>query len=179
MNSVLRNDKAEESSRFYVEKTFMRVEPNVVVSTAKKNLPKMVRVILTLTRMSGKVIQVRLENVENIEKHIRHFPLKCSPNIFEAKRELFVREHTPWTDKRCLFLIHRCNVNLVVTRKTVHKGKDLAPETFINDFINEGGRIVVFRIGTIKISISTQMQIVPCFLFTEMILDTQYVRGMG
>ena len=38
----------------------MRVELNVVVSTVKKNIPMMVRVILSLTRMSRKVIQARL-----------------------------------------------------------------------------------------------------------------------
>jgi len=42
---------------------------------------------------------------------------------------------------------------MVVTRKSIHKGKYLAPGTFINDLINEGSRIVIFRTSTIEISI--------------------------
>ena len=110
-----------------------------------KNLPKMVRVILALTRMSGKVIQVRLDNVVNIMKCIGNLHLKRSPSIFVMEREIFVRECTPWIDKSCLFLIGKCDVDLVVTRKTIHEGKYLAPSTFINDLINEGSRIFIFR----------------------------------
>jgi len=60
----------------------MQIEPNVVVSVAKKNLPKMIRVIMELMRMCGKVIQVRLNDVSNFMKQIGHRPLKCTPNIF-------------------------------------------------------------------------------------------------
>ena len=59
----------------------------------------MVWVILVLTRMGRKVIQVRLDNVANIMKRIGHFPLIRGSNIFEVERELLVREHTPWVDK--------------------------------------------------------------------------------
>lgn len=113
----------------------------------------MVWVLLALTRMSRKVIQVRLDNVADVMKHIGHCLLKCGSNIVEAEMEILIREHTPRTNKGCLFLIDRCDVDLVITRKTIHKGKDLTPGTFINDLINEGSRIVVFRTGTIEISI--------------------------
>ena len=121
----------------------------------------MVQVILALTRMSGKVIQVRLNDVVNIMKRIGHRPLKRSQNIFEAERELFVCESTPWIDKSCIFLIGRHNVNMVVTKKTIHKGKNFTPNKFINDLINEASRIV------------------PCFFVTGTIFDTQSVRGIG
>jgi len=86
-------------------------------------------------------------------KHIGNCPLKCGSNIFEAERELLVREHTPWADKRCLLFVGRCDIDLIITRIIIHRGKDLAPHTLINDLINEGSRIVVFRTSTIKISI--------------------------
>jgi len=105
----------------------------------------MVWVLSALTRMSGKFIQVSLDNVANVMKLIGHCPLKHSSNIFEIEGELLVREHTPWTNKGCLFLIGQRDVDLVMTIKTIHKGKDLTPGTFINDLINEGSRIVVFR----------------------------------
>lgn len=109
---------------------------------------------MVLTRMSGKIIQERLNDVTNVMKCIGHHLLKCSPNIFEAERELFVHECTPWTDKICLFLIGRRNVNLVVTRKIVYKGKHFAPSTFINDLINEGSGVVILRTSMIEIMVT-------------------------
>jgi len=50
-------------------------------------------------------------------------------------------------------LISHCNVDLVVTKKILHNGKNLTPGTFINGLINEGSRIVIFRTGMIEISI--------------------------
>jgi len=83
--------------------------------------------------MGWKVIQVRLDNVANIMKHIGHFPLKRGPRIFEAERELLVYKCTPWADEGCLLLVRWCDIDLVVTRETVHKGKYLTSDTFIND----------------------------------------------
>jgi len=50
-------------------------------------------------------------------------------------------------------LIGWCNVDLFVTRKTIHKGKYLTHGKFINDLINEGSRIIIFRTSIIEISI--------------------------
>lgn len=105
----------------------MQIQLNVVMSTVKKKLSEMIRVIMEFMRMSGEIIQVRLKDVLNVMECIRNHSLKCSPNILKAKREIFIREGSPWTYKGCLILISQHNVYLAVTKKTVHKGNNSLP----------------------------------------------------
>jgi len=157
----------------------MRIEPNVVVSTTKKNFPKMIWVIAALTRMSGKVIQVRPNDVADVVEHIRHRSLKCIPNIFKAKGKPFVLESTPGEDEGCLILISRCNVDLVVARKTIHERKEFSPSTFINDLINEGSGVVIFWTGAIEITVININVDGALLLCHGTMFDTQSVRGIG
>ena len=131
----------------------MWIQLNVLVSTMKENFPEMIRVIMALTTMRRKIIQVRLNDVLNVVECIRHHSLKCGPNILKAKRELFICKSPPWTDKGGLILISRCNSYLVITRKTIHKGKDLTPSTFIDDLIYKRGGIIILWIGMIKVTV--------------------------
>ena len=103
--------------------------------------------------MSWKVIQVWLKNMSNIVKGIRHRVLECSPNILQAKREFIIRKQSPRTDECDLVLIGWENVDLIITRKSIHKGKNLTPCIIINDLIDERGGIVILRIGSINITI--------------------------
>ena len=50
-------------------------------------------------------------------------------------------------------LISQENVNLIVTRKTVHEGKNLTLGTVINDLIDKGSRIIILRTGTIDVMV--------------------------
>ena len=95
----------------------MRIKPDVVVSTAKKNFTKMSRVVFTLSRMSWKIIQVRLYNVSDVMKSEGHCTLEGSADIFETERELLISKGTPRTDESSLVLISGSNIDLVVTRK--------------------------------------------------------------
>ena len=54
----------------------------------------MIRVIMTLMRMSRKVIQIKLYDVPDIVKGIRHRTLESGTGILETERELFVSEST-------------------------------------------------------------------------------------
>ena len=48
-------------------------------------------------------------------------------------------------------LISKCNANLVIARETIHKGKKLTPNTFINVLVNKRSGVVVLRVGSIDI----------------------------
>ena len=47
MDALSGDDEPEKSARFDAKDTFVRVEPDTVVSTAKKNIAKMDRMVLT------------------------------------------------------------------------------------------------------------------------------------
>ena len=108
---------------------------------------------LELSQMSGKVIQIRLYDVPDIMKGIRHLTLKSGTGILETERELFISESTPWTDKGRLVLIGRCDINLVVARKAVHERIYLTPSTLINKLVNERCGVVIFWAGSVNIAI--------------------------
>ena len=75
--------------------------------------------------MSWKVIQVRLNDVTNVMESVGHRSLECGPDILQAKREFLICEGTPRTDKSHLVLISGENVNLIISRKSIHKGKKM------------------------------------------------------
>ena len=49
MNALFRDDKLEKSARFDVEDTLMWIETNMVMSTTKKNLVEVVRMVRTFS----------------------------------------------------------------------------------------------------------------------------------
>ena len=71
--------------------------------------------------MSWEVIQVRLYDVSDIMKSIRHRTLEGGTGIFETERELLIGEGAPRTNESCLMLVCRSYVDLVIAREAVHK----------------------------------------------------------
>ena len=49
-------------------------------------------------------------------------------------------------------LILGINPNLIISRKTVHKGKYLTSHTLIQNMINKWCGEIIFRIGTIQVT---------------------------
>lgn len=113
----------------------------------------MVRMIIIPMWMRGKIIQIRLNDVSNVMESIWHLSLKIFSNILNAKRKLFIWKSPPWKDKGDLILIGRCIVYLVITRKTIHKGKNLTPSTFINDLVYKRCGVIILWIGIIKVMV--------------------------
>ena len=91
--------------------------------------------------------------MSNIMKGIRHRALEGGTDILEMERELFISESTPQTDKGGLVLIRWCNINMVISRETVHKRIYLTFGTLINELVNEGCGVVIFWTGSINIMV--------------------------
>ena len=103
--------------------------------------------------MSGKIIQVRLHDVSNIMKGIRHRALEGGTSILETERDLFISENAPRTDKGGLVLISWRDINMVISIEAIHKRIYLTPSTLINELVNEGCGVVFFWGGSINITI--------------------------
>ena len=86
---------------------------------------------------------------------------------------------TPRTDKGSLMLISRENFNLIITRKTVHEGKNLTPDIVINDLIDKGSRIIILRKSSINITIINADAYSSLFIIDRTILDIHSVKGIG
>lgn len=63
------------------------------------------RVFLTMIKVHGEVIQIRICDVFDVMENIGHNPLECGTNIFKAERHLPVSESAPWAYEGCLQLI--------------------------------------------------------------------------
>lgn len=152
-NSIFRNNKTEDSSGFDTKDTLVRIQSNVIVSAMKKYLLKMIEIVMALTWMSRKIIQIRLNDVFNVMESIGHRSLKSSPSILKAKRDIFICKIPPQTDKGGLILMSWCNVYLVITKKTIHKWKYLSPSIFIDDLVYKMSGIIILWTGMIKVTV--------------------------
>ena len=96
-----------------------------------------------------------------------HSPLKSGPGVFKAERHVSICKGTPRTNKGGFMLVLRFDLYLIVSGKAIHKGKNLATCTLIQNLINKWCGEVVLRIGTIQITeISTYVDF-SLFLFHQ------------
>ena len=103
-------------------------------------------------RMSSKVIQKYFDNQFEIVEDQGHGPLKSSSGVLKAKRHFLICKSSPRTNKCSLMLFLRYNLYLIISRKPIHKGKNLATRTLIQNLINKWCGEIVLRIGTIQIT---------------------------
>ena len=101
------------------------------------------------TIMSNEIIQKYLDNWLEIMENQGHYPLKCSSGIFKAKRHFSICKSSPRTNKCGLMLVLGFNLYL---EKAVHKGKNLATCTVIQNIINKWCGEIVLRTGMIQIT---------------------------
>ena len=85
----------------------MRIEPDIVAPATKKDLAEMLRMVLSLTRISWKVVQIRLNDMAYVMESVRHRTLESGSSVLQAERELFISESTPRIDECSLMLILR------------------------------------------------------------------------
>ena len=87
--------------------------------------------------MSSEVIQKYFNNRLEIVENQGHRLLKCSFDVFKAKRHFLICKCSPRTNKCILMLVLGFNLYLIISRKSVHKGKNLATRTLIQNLINK------------------------------------------
>ena len=73
----------------------MRVQPNIIVSIAKKDDFEVFEVISMFRKMTKKVIEIWLNYVLDVMKSIRHSSLEGVPDIIQARREIFIGKSPP------------------------------------------------------------------------------------
>jgi hypothetical protein len=101
-------------------------------------------------RSSSEVIKVCEDDMSQIVKNVCHGPLERDVGILEAE----------WHDTICaprgrqcgFVLIGKVNLDLVVTRETVHEGQSLVTCAIIDYLVDEGCWKVVFGIGMIEVT---------------------------
>jgi hypothetical protein len=94
-------------------------------------------VLGTLLGLSGEVVQVGEDDCSQIMKDVCHSPLESCTGIFEAEGYDTICKRTPRGNECGFVLISWVDLNLVIARKSVHKGKSLMVGAVINNLINE------------------------------------------
>ena len=81
-----------------------------------------------------------------------HGPLKGGSNIFYAKRHDTIHKSAPGGSESGFVLLFFTDMNLVITRKTIHERKYFVAGTGINGLVNEQSGEVFF--GTCQIQVT-------------------------
>jgi len=74
----------------------------------------MFRMVLMLSILFGRVIQIWLYDVLDVMESIGHGPLECSTSILEAKWKLAISEGAPWVEKSSFFMVFWSDFNLII-----------------------------------------------------------------
>ena len=80
-----------------------------------------------------------------------HGTIEGGSKVLQTKGNYSIRECSLWGNECSLVMIFFLDLNLVISRKSSHEGKDLMPGACIDDLINEGCLEVVFGTHPIHI----------------------------
>ena len=127
------------------------VQPYFVLLTSIENNPKVSRMVSPLLGESGKIVMISFHNLSDVMESIRHSPLEGGSNIFEAEGRFPIGKGSPSANEGSLVLIFEFDLDLVISRESVHKGKDFISRTVIQYLINEWHGIIVFRTCLVQI----------------------------
>jgi hypothetical protein len=128
--------------------------------------------------LSSEVIQISEDDARNIMENIGHGPLKCSTCILESKRHDAIRKCIQRGCKRSFALICWMDLNLVIAREPIHKGKCLMDDTIIDNLVNKIGWEVVFgtsMVEIMKVCVDTNNSLF--FVHRDGVGDPQSVRN--
>ena len=98
---------------------------------------------------------------------------------FQDKGHDLIRKCAPWGCECHLIMVFFLDLDLVISRKTVHEGKVLMSSARIDDLVDERCGEVIFGtcpIEVMKVYANTNGTL---FLFTGTGLETQVVYAMG
>ena len=132
-----------------------------------------------LLRLRNEVVKTNQHNVNEVIEAVCHGALEGGSSIFQAKGHDSICEGAPWGCECALVMIFFSDLDLVISRKSVHEGKDLICGACINNLIDEGCGKVVFETHPVEVAEVCAKQMVPYFLFTGTGLETQVVYAMG
>ena len=90
--------------------------------------------------------------MNEVAETVCHGAMEGGSSVFSCQGNDSICECAPWGCESSLVMIFFPDLNLVVSEKTIHEGKDLMYSACINDLINEGCWEVVF--GTFPIQIT-------------------------
>ena len=130
----------------------MRIQSNWIVPAYFENQSQVIRMMHSHTRMSSKVIQKYFNNWFEIMEDQGHSLLKSGSGVLKAKMHLPICKGSPRTNKGSLMLVLRFNLYLIVSGKAVHKGKNIATHTLIQNLINKWCGEIVFKTGMIQVT---------------------------
>jgi hypothetical protein len=91
--------------------------------------------------------------VREIVEGVCRFSLESGPNIFESEGHDAIGKGSPRSCEFGFVLIHMEELDLVVAGESFHEGEDFMIDVGIDDFIDEGGRKVVFGISLFEVMI--------------------------
>ena len=117
--------------------------------------------------------------MNKFKEAVHHGALEGGSCILEAKGHDSVGECAPWGCEFHFLTVFFQDLDLVVTKKSVHEGEGLISGACINDLVDEWGGEFVF--GTCPIEIMEVCANVngTLFLFTGIGLETQVVYAIG
>jgi hypothetical protein len=100
---------------------------------------------------SGEVVQVGEDDLSQIMKDVCHRTLEGCVGVFEAEGHDTICKRTPRGNECGFILIGWVNLNLVIAKESVHKGKSLVDGTIIDNLIDKGHWKIVFWTCVIEI----------------------------
>ena len=102
-------------------------------------------------RLCDQVVETHQHDVSKITEVVHHGALEGGSNIFEAKGHDSVSEGAPWSCECHFAMVFFSDLDLVVSKKTVHEGEGLMSGACIDYLVDEWCGGVVF--GTCPIEI--------------------------
>ena len=102
-----------------------------------------------LLQPRNKVVKLNQHDVNEVAEAMCHGTLEGSSSIFQAKGHESICECAPRGCECSLEMIFFLNLDLVISGKPIHEGKDLMSGACIDNLIDEGCWEVVF--GTFPI----------------------------
>src|ERR1700722_16654553 len=89
----------------------------------------------------------------NIVESVGHSSLERSTSVLQTERKFPVGKSTPRTNESSFVLVLRSDVDLIIAGKSIHKRKDFAAGTVIDNLIDERGRKIVLGTSFVNIPI--------------------------
>ena len=85
-----------------------------------------------------------------VEDHI-HGTLACCTCILQVKSHHCVAVHSQWCSKRCILLVFRIHLNLIISWEAIHEGHSLKTAHIINHDICDRERKLIFGTSSVQI----------------------------
>ena len=120
-----------------IENTLGWVQVDSALVTSHEDLSQVIYVLCVVLQLRDEVVKTHQHEVSEIVEAVCHGMLEGGSSIFEAKGHESVCECAPWGCECRLIMVFFPDLDLVISRKTVHEGKGFMFGACIDDLINE------------------------------------------